>query len=62
MSNVRKRQLEDTRQKEIAKHLAIFSNDRIAPKLKASSKRRLIELNVLDESGDVLKNGEAMLA
>lgn len=56
MSNDRKKCLEKVRQKEIAKHLAIFNNDRLAPKLKESSKRRLIELNVLNESG-VLVNG-----
>ncbi len=51
MSNERKRQLEEARQREIVKHMAIFNNDRIAPPLKVSSKRRLIELNILDENG-----------
>ena len=51
MANDRKQQLEEARQREIVKHLAIFNNDRIAPPLKACSKRRLIELNILDERG-----------
>lgn len=51
MSKERKSQLEEARRNEIAKHMAIVNNERIAPQLKTSSKRRLIELNVLDESG-----------
>ena len=51
MSKERRTQLEKARRNEIAKHMAIVNNERIAPQLKTSSKRRLIELNVLDESG-----------
>jgi hypothetical protein len=51
MPKERKAQLEEARRNEIAKHMAIVNNERIAPQLKTSSKRRLIELNVLDESG-----------
>lgn len=51
MANDRKQQLEEARQREIVKHLAIFNNDKIAPPLKGCSKRRLIELNILDERG-----------
>jgi hypothetical protein len=51
MSKERRSQLEEARRNEIAKHMAIVNNERIAPQLKTSSKRRLIELNVLDESG-----------
>jgi len=51
MSKDRQAQLEEARRNEIAKHMAIFNNERIAPQLKTSSKRRLIELNILDESG-----------
>ena len=60
MSQERKKHLEEARQKEIAKHMAIFNNAMISPKLKESSKRRLIELNVLDESG-FFTNGEKAL-
>jgi hypothetical protein len=56
MPNARKQQIEEARQQEISKHLAIFSNDRIAPPLKVSSKLRLIELNVLDENGALHNN------
>lgn len=56
MPNARKQQIEQARQKEISKHLAIFSNDRIAPSLKVSSKLRLIELNVLNENGVLSHN------
>jgi len=61
MSKDRKKQLEEARQKEIAKHMAIFTNRMIAPQLKESSKRRLIELDVLDERGVPAKGKEALV-
>ncbi len=61
MSKERKKQIEEARQKEIAKHMAIFSNSMIAPQLKQSSRRRLIELNVLDERGVPAKGKEALV-
>lgn len=57
MANDRKQQLEEARQREIVKHLAIFNNERIAPPLKGCSKRRLIELDILDERGVFKYNG-----
>ncbi|HEY9606577.1 MAG TPA: hypothetical protein V6C85_33520 [Allocoleopsis sp.] len=60
MSNERLKQIKELRQQEIARHMAIFSNRRLAPKLKKNSKRRLIELNVLDERG-VLRGGNEVL-
>ncbi len=60
MSNERLKRIKELRQQEIARHMAIFSNRRLAPKLKKNSKRRLIELNVLDERG-VLRSGNEVL-
>lgn len=60
MSNERLKRIKELRQQEIARHMAIFSNRRLAPKLKKNSKRRLIELNVLDERG-VLRGGNEVL-
>ncbi|MBD2014754.1 hypothetical protein H6F96_12350 [Microcoleus sp. FACHB-53] len=61
MSKARKQQIEEARQQEIVKHMAIFTNSMIAPQLKQSSKRRLIELNVLDESGIAAKGKAALV-
>jgi hypothetical protein len=61
MSNERRKRIEQVRHKEIARHMAIFSNNSLAPQLKENSKRRLIELNVLDETG-VINNSDRGLA
>lgn len=61
MSKERKKRLEEARRKEIAKHMAIFNNQRIAPRLKTSSKNRLIELNVLDEKGVIADRNKTLV-
>lgn len=60
MSNERLKRIKEIRHQEIARHMAIFSNKSLAPKLKESSKRRLIELNVLNERGIFQVGNEAL--